>query len=169
MIAPVLRRTGARVLRALGTTPTARDGAELLLATAALALLAGPSGLATGLLVPGAWELAPAAALSLLFVPALGEELVFRAAAIPDRTETRRAALPIAASTLLFVLWHPAAAYTFAPEARPLLTRPDFLGCAAVLGLACAVLRRRSGSIWTSVLLHWAAVLVWKGALGGPA
>jgi len=167
--ASVPTRTGARVLRALRTAPSARDGLELLLAAATLALLAGSLGLGTGLLVPGAWDLAPASALSLLLVPALGEELVFRGAAVPDRTETPRAAFPIAASTLLFVLWHPVAAYTLAPEARPLLTRPDFLACAALLGLLCAVLRRRSGSVWPAVALHWAAVVVWKGWLGGPA
>jgi membrane protease YdiL (CAAX protease family) len=39
---------------------------------------------------------------------------------------------------------------------------------AAALGASAAWLRRRSGSVWPAVALHWAGVLVWKTWLGGP-
>ncbi len=54
------------------------------------------------------------------------------------------------------------------PKAGPLFLRPDFLAWTVALGLVCAVLRRRSGSLWPPVLLHWAAVVAWQGWLGGP-
>jgi len=165
---PVLRRFAARVARALRTRPTARDGVELLLAAVASALILGPLGTATGLLTPVPADGLARIALVALVFPALAEELVFRGALIPDRTETPHAGRAIAVPTLLFVLWHVLEAYTVFPGARGLLTRPDFLLSAGVLGLLCALLRRRSGSLWTAVALHWAAVVVWKSGLGGP-
>jgi predicted Abi (CAAX) family protease len=158
------------VLRALRTRPKRRDWTELLLASAAFTAIAGPVGLATGLFTPGpadADSLLGTAAVALV-APALGEELTFRAALIPDRAEAPRAAIAIALSTAIFVGWHLVEGFTFLPAARGLFTRPDFLACAGLLGLACALLRRRSGTIWTAVLLHWAAVVVWKTWLGGP-
>jgi predicted Abi (CAAX) family protease len=103
-----------------------------------------------------------------LLAPGLGEEAPFRGALVPDRRESIRPLTPILLSTTLFCLWHVAEASTFLPKARPLFLRPDFLAWTVLLGLACAVLRRRSGSLWTAVLLHWAAVVVWEGWLGGP-
>ena len=70
--------------------------------------------------------------------------------------------------TALFVLWHLVEAYWILPAHRALFTRPDFLACAALVGLACAILRYRSGSLWPAVALHWAYVVAWVGLLGGP-
>ena len=164
--------TGApsRLLRALTTQPRRRDWAELAAATAALTLVVGPLGFWTGLLT---WRPRPPGevailALSALIAPGLGEELPFRGLLIPDRRETHRAWLAVAVSTVLFCLWHVVEATTFLPKAGPLFLRPDFLAWTVLLGLACAALRRRSGSIWTAVLLHWVAVVAWQGWLGGP-
>ncbi len=161
--------TGARLARALLTRPRQRDWLELALTAAALTVVVGPIGFWTGLLT---WRPRPAGeiatlALSALFIPALGEELPFRAALIPDRTETPRAGAAIVASTALFCMWHMAEAEVILPKARPLFLRPDFLAWTVALGLACALLRRRSGSIWPPVLLHWLAVVAWQGWLGG--
>ena len=161
--------TGGRLARAV-TAPRPRDWLELGAAAAALAAFVGPVGFWTGLLT---WRPRPAAeivtlALSALFVPALGEELPFRAALIPDRTETSQAGAAILLSATLFCLWHVVEAEVILPRARALFLRPDFLAWTVALGLACALLRRRSGSIWPPVLLHWLAVVAWQGWLGGP-
>jgi predicted Abi (CAAX) family protease len=158
----------ARLRRALTTVPTPRDWVEALVGAAVLAGVFGPLGFATGLL---RFEPRPAAvilkcALVVLFVPALGEELPFRGAAIPDRTETPRARTAILASTAVFTGWHMLETL-WLPEERTTFLRPDFLAWAAALGLVCAILRRRSGSIWPPVVLHWAAVVAWMGWLGG--
>ena len=159
-----------RVLRSLTTLPRTRDLAELGLAALALAVLVGPAGLWTGLLVwrPRALGEVLALALPAFIAPGLGEELPFRALLIPDRGEAPGAGAAIAVSTALFCLWHVVEAETFLPGAQRLFLRPDFLAWTVLLGLACAALRRRSGSIWPPALLHWAAVVAWEGWLGGP-
>jgi CAAX protease family protein len=158
----------ARLRRAITTVPKPGDWAEALLGAALLGAVFGPLGFATGLLH---WEPRPAAvvlkcALVVFFVPALGEELTFRGALIPDRTETPRARTAILASTAVFTLWHMVETL-WLPGERTTFLRTDFLAWAAALGLVCAVLRRRSGSIWPPVVLHWAVVVAWTGWLGG--
>jgi predicted Abi (CAAX) family protease len=45
--------------------------------------------------------------------------------------------------------------------------RPDFLACTAILGLGCALMRWRTGSLWPAVILHGGFVVVWQTWLGG--
>jgi predicted Abi (CAAX) family protease len=151
------------------TLPNRRDWLELLVATVIVGGVAAPLGLASGLLhyQPRGWaEIAKAAAI-VVFIPALGEELPFRALLIPDRSEAPKAVWPILISTGLFTGWH-VVETLWQPQERALFTRPDFLAWAAWLGLWCAILRRRSGSVWPGVMLHWATVVAWIGWLGGP-
>ena len=159
----------ARLRRALTRIPTSRDWLETALALAAFAVVVGPLGLATGLLVPEArppGELA-LIALTAFFVPALGEEALFRGF-LPDRRGGRRDLIPVIGSVAAFVCWH-LVETIWLPGAASVFLRPDFLAAAALLGLACAALRVRSGSLWPAVGLHWAAVVAWQGWLGGPA
>jgi predicted Abi (CAAX) family protease len=158
-----------RLVRAVVTLPSPRDWLELLIVIAIVAGVAGPLGMATGLLhhqPRPALEILKAAAI-VIFIPALGEELPFRALLVPDRTEAKSAWLPIILSTAVFSGWH-VVETLWQPKERALFTRPDFLAWAAWLGLWCAILRRRSGSVWPGVLLHWATVVAWIGWLGGP-
>ena len=93
---------------------------------------------------------------------------MFRAALVPARGQSQRPHIWIAVSTILFGLWH-VVETTFLPSLAPILLRPDFIALAVLLGFLCAVLRYRSGSIWTAFLLHWLVVVVWQGWLGGPS
>jgi predicted Abi (CAAX) family protease len=160
----------ARVKRAILTVPKPRDWIELAGAIVIVGGIAVPLGLATGLLhvAPRSPTVIVISMLIVPFVPALGEEVPFRALLIPDRSETRSAVWQIIVSTALFTGWH-VVETLWQPTERALFTRPDFLAWAAWLGLWCAVLRRRSGSVWPGVVLHWATVVVWIGWLGGPA
>lgn len=97
------------------------------------------------------------AALAIL-VPALTEELVFRVG-LGGRKGRIRASLAITA----FVLWHPVQVWLGLPMAQPLFVEPGFLAITAVLGLACTMTYRTSGSIWPAVLMHWLVVVGWKG------
>lgn len=159
-----------RVLRAIRTNPKPQDVLDLLIALILFAGLAASVAAFTGLAhwSPLALAQIPLLALRSLFIPALGEELVFRAALVPAAGESTRPILWIASSTVLFVLWHPIETL-FLPDAASTFLRPDFLVLAAALGLMCAILRFRSGSIWTAVVFHWLAVLVWQGWFAGPA
>jgi predicted Abi (CAAX) family protease len=160
-----------RALGALVTRPSRRDWAEAALAALAAGAVGYALGMRSGLFRPGPSDhrgLVGTALLTLV-TPALGEELVFRGALIPSRTERPSAAAEMTLSTALFTLWHVLEARTFLRPAAPVFLRVDFLLLAALEGAVCAVLRRRSGSIWTCVALHWAEVMVWKLWLGGPS
>jgi predicted Abi (CAAX) family protease len=164
-----LRRAEARLVRAVVTLPKGRDWLELLAVSVIVCAVTGPLGLASGLLhyAPKSPDVILKSTLIVIFVPALGEEIPFRALMIPDRIEAPRAIWAVLISTALFTGWH-VFETLWQPKERALFTRPDFLAWAAWLGLWCAILRRRSGSVWPGVILHWATVVAWIGWLGGP-
>jgi predicted Abi (CAAX) family protease len=110
----------------------------------------------------------PLRLLSVVFVPALGEEAVFRGLLLPDEGETRRPLAWLLGSTAVYSAWHVFEAATFMPKAWPIFTRPDFLAITFVLGIACALMRRRTGSLWPPVILHWLLVTLWQTFLGAP-
>ncbi|MEQ1709753.1 MAG: CPBP family glutamic-type intramembrane protease [Terricaulis sp.] len=159
-----------RVWLACTTTPTPRDIAEGALALALFAALSALLGAATGLLhyAPRPADEVALLALRALLIPALGEEFVFRAMLVPSRDEAPNALRPIALSVVLFAAWH-VVETLFLPGSAATFLRADFLALAALLGLLCAILRWRSGSIWTAVALHWIIVVAWQGWFGGPS
>ena len=156
-----------RVARSLTTLPTARGWALCGLVALATGVLMAAIGFTTGLyaLTPATPGL-PLRLLTVLFVPALGEEIPFRGLLVPGRDEAKRPWPAIALSTALYVAWHPLETLTFLPRATMFL-RPDFLACTAILGLGCAAMRWRTGSLWPAVLLHGGFVVVWQTWLGG--
>ena len=156
-----------RLASALTTWPRPRAWAECLaIAAVSLALMAAFACLG------GFWHWQPRLdgwplrLLSVMFVPALTEELVFRGI-LPGRGESRHAALWYAGGIAAFVLWHVVEAKTFLPGAHLFLT-PAFLAAAGALGMACAAMRYRTGSLWPGVIVHGLAVFAWQVFLGGP-
>lgn len=158
-----------RLMAALTTWPTPRQW--LVAAAVGLAALAieGAIGLGGGFLrpAPADWSVLPFSLALALIVPALGEEMVFRGLLIPSRADNRDATLALLLSTAAFVAWHVVEALTFMRGAAPVFLRADFLATTAVLGLACGVLRHRTGSLWPAVALHWLEVAIWQIAFGG--
>lgn len=158
-----------RAWLALATWPTVRGWAlSGGIGAVALATL-GAIGFSTGL-----YALHPANTAGLagrlaetFVAPAIGEELVFRGLLIPDRAESPRFAAPLLFSTAAFILWHVVEAETVLRSAAPMFLRADFLACAAVLGVGCALARRLTGSLWPAVALHWIMVTIWQTWLGG--
>ncbi len=160
---------GARLWRGLTTLPDAGGWRfSVLVGAAALAAMAA-IGFSSGLYHLGQPDLAglPLRLASVIFVPALSEELVFRGLLVPDRSETSRPWVTIALATTIFTAWHMVETL-FLRHAAPIFLRPDFLACAAILGLACAVIRWRTASLWPAVALHWLLVVIWQTWLGGP-
>ena len=161
--------TGARLLRGLTTLPDAPGwGFSVLIGGVVFALIAA-IGFSTGLFRVENLDLAglPLRAVSAFFLPALGEELVFRGLLVPDRSETSRPWIAIALTTATYIAWHMVETF-FLRHAAPIFLRPDFLACAAILGVGCATVRWRTSSLWPAVALHWLAVVVWQTWLGGP-
>ena len=102
----------------------------------------------------------------LLVVPAIGEELLFRAALIPRTQGT--GIWPTVLSIALFVLWHPLQAVTIGPPWSDLFLDPAFLMAVGVMGCTLAWIYRVTRSLWPPVLAHWFIVFVWKALFGGP-
>lgn len=157
-----------RLIRSLLTWPDFKGwGVCLLIGGLTLAFISVVAGL-TGLLH---WQPRttgwPLRLLSVLLVPAFSEEVVFRGLLVPDQGETRRPALWIGAAVLIFVAWHVIEALFILPGAH-LFLKPAFLTCAGVLGLGCALMRYRTGSIWPAVILHCLLVWAWQVGFGGP-
>jgi CAAX protease family protein len=166
---PAIAAAFGRLRRGLTTLPDAAGWRfSAIVGGAALALMAG-IGFAGGLYRLATPDLAglPLRALSVILVPALGEEAAFRGLLVPDRSETSRPWLAIGAVTVIFTGWH-VVETLFLPRAAPIFLRVDFLTNAAILGAGCAVIRWRTTSVWPAVALHWLAVVIWQTWLGGP-
>jgi predicted Abi (CAAX) family protease len=163
-----LPRPLADSLAAIATLPGADGRRRALIETAwALPLLLIVAHVG-GLLRPGIETDATTAltlAATLFVVPALGEELLFRALLIPRGRPT---AFSIGVATLLFILWHPLQAVTVGPPYAAAFLDPWFLACVGILGVACGQIYAATGSLWPPVLLHWLVVFGWKTFLGGP-
>ncbi len=85
------------------------------------------------------------------------------------RVTKPRLALISTMSLFAFVAAHPLSAWLFRRAAWGLFTSPEFLVIAAFLGAASTAVYLISKSLWTPVLLHWTAVLIWITLLGGQA
>ncbi|WP_363270496.1 CPBP family glutamic-type intramembrane protease, partial [Caulobacter sp.] len=93
-----------RLRRSLTTLPDARGWVLCGLAAVVAGGLMAAIGFSTGLYAltqtaPGL----PLRLLTVLFVPALGEEIPFRGLFVPSRDENRRPWIAIAVSTALYV------------------------------------------------------------------
>jgi len=170
LVTLAIQRATLRLWRGLRTWPHARGWGEAAVIGALTLAAMAAVGFAGGLYRLGPPQLSglPLSLATVLIAPALGEEAVFRGLLVPGQEEARRPWLAIGLVTLVFTLWHVVEATTFLPKAAPIFLRPDFLACAALLGLGAALMRWRTSSLWPSVALHWLVVVVWQTWLGGP-
>jgi predicted Abi (CAAX) family protease len=67
----------------------------------------------------------------------------------------------------LFVGMHPVNGYFFHRRELELFVNHTFLSLSLLLGIVCTAAYVMTGSLWPSVLMHWAAVTVWIELLGG--
>lgn len=157
--------------RAVANVPDAKAWRRAALEAAWLIPLLILAGFAGGLMH---WELTdrPGELLRLALVaiaaPAIGEELLFRAAVLPPPGQSCppwRFVLAL----LLFIAWHPLQAPLFGQHWAAIVLDPWFLLAVTLLGIALTRLYLATGSIWPGVALHWAVVVGWKALLGGPS
>ena len=162
-------RLYARLVSSFTTWPDAVGWGFSAAVGAATLAAVGAVGFSSGLyaLHPANLNGLPLRLITVLLAPACGEEAVFRGLLVPSRAESAKPALQIALATSVFVAWHLVEAKLILPTAATLFERPDFLACAGLVGLGCAVIRWRTGSVWPAVTLHWLMVTIWQTWLGG--
>jgi predicted Abi (CAAX) family protease len=173
----VIPYTFSRLFEAFGTLPSFQGWLLTLGILAIYAAIALPIGFHTKFIH---WDLAYVAnlnwwqrggfALKTFLAPGISEEVLFRIWLIPHPTEgvTLSVWLAWAAFSLIaFVVYHPFEAVTYFRAGNPTFFDPIFLSLAALLGVACTVLYKLTGSLWAIAFVHWAIVLVWLLCLGG--
>ncbi|RMH73424.1 MAG: CPBP family intramembrane metalloprotease [Cyanobacteria bacterium J007] len=107
---------------------------------------------------------------SCLLTPGISEEVCFRLLLLPHPSENASfttVSISAIASLIAFVIYHPLNGWTLARDRCHTFTDPVFLSLASLLGLCCTIAYLKTGSIWSSVFLHWAIVVVWLLLLGG--
>lgn len=106
-----------------------------------------------------------------LFLPALGEELIFRGPLLVliGRSQVSLVFLACAVSLALFVGWHVVNGAIVLTSAWDTFSDLRFLILATVLGCGLTAMTLLSRSIWPAVIFHWLAVVAWKGLFGGPS
>ncbi|WP_255087577.1 MULTISPECIES: type II CAAX prenyl endopeptidase Rce1 family protein [unclassified Synechococcus] len=175
VLSTVLRRFSDALFTPLGGSGTA-PALAVLLAYAGVALELGRrSGFLPEVWKRKGWRFQPLAPLLrqagwLLLMPSLAEELVFRVALLPHPLEGPGPKASLAWGALsvgLFVLYHPLAGASWYRQARKVFHDPRFLLQCTLLGVACVLTYDLTGSLWAPVLIHWLAVTLWLGPLGG--
>jgi predicted Abi (CAAX) family protease len=103
-------------------------------------------------------------------MPALSEEIFFRALFLPHPSENptiKSQILWTIVSTMGFVVYHPIQGILWNPSGYDVFIKPIFLCLAALLGIICTIAYLATGSIWLSVIIHWLAVVIWLFMLDG--
>lgn len=106
----------------------------------------------------------PLAFLGAFFVPALSEELVCRSCLVPHRSEevTTRWRLNVILGALVFyVVIHPINGLIQGGFMGELFTRWDYILLVTLLGIACHISYQRTGSVWSTTLIHALVVTAW--------
>jgi uncharacterized protein len=152
----------ATLIRSILKLPDIRGAAEAFILFVAV-MAAGAAAVWAGALVldPAPRAVVSGLFVTMFFVPAFAEELAFRSWLRRDEP------LVAGLSMIGFVLWHPLQVAVGSPFAHAAFVTPGFLALTGVLGFACTMSRLRSGTIWTGVVIHWGAAVVWRALFSG--
>jgi predicted Abi (CAAX) family protease len=164
-----------RLTRALARPGSSRAWIEAGVLWLVFVALVAPLALSMELL-PGRVGLdGPRVALRLfvlpLLIPALAEEIFFRALLYPhpDEPVPRCSRFGWAALSLLgYVVAHPLNGWLLRPVAREIFFDERFLIIVLLLGAATLVSYHRAGSLWPAVAMHYLTVVLWL-SFGGLA
>lgn len=161
-----------RELSIIFRAPRTGSISSVLLGTVVTVLAMGVIGFGTGFLDwrPRFEGLLETAAIAL-FLPALGEELIFRGPllALIGRGRVSLVYFACAVSLALFVGWHVVSGAFILTSAQDVFSDWRFLSLAGVLGFGLTAMTLLSRSIWPAVAFHWLVVVAWKGLFGGPS
>jgi len=163
-----------RLITAVSTLPDAEAWLHAAALILIFTIIALPIGFQRGFLqievLRASWSKIIGIIATSLFMPAVIEELFFRVLLLPRSTEN---VSPLGLwfwgciSLAMFIAYHPLNALSFFPRGLKTFFHVVFLVLAALLGIVCSIAYIQSGSLWTPVVIHWLAVVVWLLLLGG--
>ena len=101
----------------------------------------------------------------LFFMPAMGEEIIFRVLLLPNVNLENPSLISMfvwgSISLIAYIVYHPLNALTFYRAGFPTFFNPIFLFSMTLLGVICTISYFKSGSLWLSVIIHWLVVVGW--------
>jgi predicted Abi (CAAX) family protease len=163
-----------RLITAVSTLPDSEAWLHAAALILIFTIIALPIGFQRGFLqlevLRASWSKIIGIIATSLFMPAVIEELFFRVLLLPRTTEN---VSPLGLwfwgciSLAMFIVYHPLNALSFFPRGLKTFFNVVFLVLAALLGIVCSIAYIQSGSLWTPVVIHWLAVVVWLLLLGG--
>jgi predicted Abi (CAAX) family protease len=163
-----------RIYAAISTIPETEAWLQTLGLLMLFTLIALPLGFHSGFLqvdvLKMSWKTALGIIATSLITPAVTEELFFRVLFLPQTTEhvsISKLWLWGIISLVMFVVYHPLNALSFFSQGLETFFNSAFLLLATLLGITCSLAYLQSGSLWTPVVIHWLAVVVWLLFLGG--
>jgi predicted Abi (CAAX) family protease len=162
------------VKRGLTTLPKGADLVFSVLVFLIYMVVALPLGFCSGffhieILRTHIWVMI-ALPVSLFFLPALFEEVVFRGFLLPHKERavpTLHVLFYAVFSIALFIAWHPINAMTINHPAFSMFTNPVFLSLAALMAVACTITYLKTGSLWVPIAIHWLTVVAWVFLFNG--
>lgn len=160
-----------RITAALTTIPSFWDLGLTLVCLVVYGVLTIPIGMGSQFLQWDSPQKTPLQMIFMsLFAPALIEEIGFRILFIPHPSEAaslQNICLWGGVNLFLFIIYHPLNSFTLYKAGYPTFLHPIFLTLATLLGIICTVAYVLTGSLLPPVLIHWIAVVIWLGWLGG--
>ncbi|NEQ25773.1 MAG: CPBP family intramembrane metalloprotease [Microcoleus sp. SIO2G3] len=163
-----------RIYAAISTIPETEAWLQTVGLLILFTLVALPLGFFSGFLqvevLKTSWKTVLGIIATSLITPAVTEELFFRVLFLPQTTESvsiSKLWLWGIISLVMFIVYHPLNALSFFSQGLETFFNSAFLLLATLLGITCSLAYLHSGSLWTPVVIHWLAVVVWLLFLGG--
>jgi predicted Abi (CAAX) family protease len=171
---PIIMVIVHRLSAAISTVPNTEAWLYACFLSLLLTIIALPIGFRWGFLqievLRASWQTIAGVIATAFLMPAVTEELFFRVLLLPRSTENV-SVLGLwfwgGVSLAMFIVYHPLNALSFFPKGLKTFFNWVFLVLAALLGIICSIAYLQSGSLWTPVVIHWLAVVIWLLLLGG--
>lgn len=105
--------------------------------------------------------------LIALFIPATGEEILFRGGLIFTRSEPQSFVAFSVISLVLFIAWHYLMSKFLPNSASQTFKKFWFLFCAGIIGVVGNILVFLNGNLWGAILFHALIVSLWQKFFSG--
>lgn len=168
-IEPIVRVIFLRLNVAFSVIPSLADCGLSLLLLLLFTLIVLPLGFRFNFIkfeiLTLSWPKLTRLLVFLFFMPAMGEEIIFRVLLLPNVNLENPSLISMfvwgSISLIAYIVYHPLNALTFYRAGFPTFFNPIFLFSMTLLGVICTISYFKSSSLWLSVIIHWLVVVGW--------